>query len=258
MRLGLLRIEGERRKMDAKHEAQQSSRITTKQLLTFARALVGGTKGREDDEHPLPLGRWDSVIRVAFERLGRPRPEPWTPRPEPWQLNPVPWTPHPEPWRPIPEPWKALATSILAAHPEIWDAIGGGPRFGEEVALNPQPLPPRYALLVSIALAVASRAQLFQEIADATSRESEQRGIVGAGGYIAKFADELCGPAFRLRYPFPGPHPPWFGSELDGIDLLVVAAQFEASARETFNPALSQDLANASAKFLEVGLARVQ
>lgn len=39
-----------------------------KQLLSIVREMIGGKSGREDDEHPLPPGPWDPVIRAALER----------------------------------------------------------------------------------------------------------------------------------------------------------------------------------------------
>lgn len=223
---------------------QQSLRISQEQLLVFVRAMISGSKGREDDEHPLPPGPWDSVIRSALERI-------------------TVFGPHPEPWRTVgsvfgyPVPWKVISSRILARHPEIWDVIGGGHGFGEEVELNPQPLPPRLAFLESLAQTVVSRAELIQEIADATTREGEQLGLVS--GYIARFVDEFCGTGFRLKYPFPGPPPPWwFANELDGIDLMVMATQFEQAAKEAFNRELRQNLADASAKFVEAGVSKMQ
>jgi len=218
--------------MNAKQTEQQLVHISQEKLLAFVRAMIGESRGREDDEHPLPPGPWDPVIRVALEGVSA--------------------------FGPRPEPWRTFLAYILARHPEMWDAIGGGRSFGEEVALNPQPLPPRFAFLVSLAQAVISRAQLLQEIADATSREGEQRGIIIVSGYIARFVDDFCGTGFRLKYPFPGPRPHWFANKLDGIDLVVMATQFEQAAKEAFSPDLRQSLADASAKFVEAGLSKMQ
>ena len=151
-----------------------------------------------------------------------------------------------------------LFAGILARHPEISDAIGGGHSFGDEVALNPQPLPPRYAFLVSVAQALTSRVELLQEIADATAREGEQQGIIIVGGYVSRFVDDFCGTGFRLRYPFPGPRPHWFTAELDGIDMMVMATQFEQAAKESFSPDLRRNLADVSTRLAEAGLSRMQ
>jgi hypothetical protein len=219
------------KEMNTKQTEQQSLHISQEKLLAFVRTMIGGSKGREDDEHPLPPGPWDPVIRLALERINV--------------------------FGPHPEPWKVIFASLLARHPEIWDAIGGGHSFSEEVALNPQPLPPRFAFLGSVAQVVISRAELFQEIADATRREGEQQGIIIVSGYIARFVDNFCGTDFRFKWPYPWPRPNWFISELDGIDLVVMATQFEQAAKETFSPDLRQNLADASAKLAEVGLSKM-
>ncbi|MBF8278324.1 MAG: hypothetical protein HW390_3397 [Candidatus Brocadiaceae bacterium] len=241
--------------MNTEKTEQKSLHISQEKLLAFVRAMIGGSRGREDDEHPLPPGPWDPVIRVALERINV-----FGPQPEPWKVfGPgVPWRTIESVFGPHPEPWKVIFASILARHPEILDTIGGGHSFGEEVALNPQPLPPRFAFLVSVAQALISRAELLQEIADATPREGEQHGIIIVSGYIARFVDDFCGTGFRLKYPFPGPRPHWFAKKLDGIDLMVMATQFEQAAKETFSPDLRKNLADASAKFAEAGLSKIQ
>ena len=66
----------------AKESAEQQSfhrHPSVQKLLAFVRAMIGGSRGREDDEHPLPPGPWDPIIRVALERIGvfGPQPEPW-------------------------------------------------------------------------------------------------------------------------------------------------------------------------------------
>ena len=213
--------------------AQQTlSPINQEKMLAFVREMIGERGGRDDDDHPLPPGPWDPVVRVALERtsvLGR-----------------------------SPAPWRVLLANILAKHPEIYDAIGGGGlRFGEEVELNPQPLPPRYALLVSIAQTVISRAELLYDLADAMDSEGTRQGIIIVGGYVSRFSDDWCGNSFRLKWPFPGPRPHWFTSELRGIDLMVMAAQFEQAARESFNPDVRGHLADTSAKFAQAGLSKM-
>ena len=228
--------------MNSGQTEHQSLHISQEKLLAFVSAMIGGSSGREDDEHPLPPGPWDPVIRVALERINV-------------------FGPHPEPWKVFgahPVPQKVIFASILARHPEIWDAVGGGHSLGAEVALNPQPLPPRFAFLLSVAQTVISRVELIQEIADATRREGEQQGIIIVSGYFARFVDDWCGNDFSLKYPFPWPRPNWFAKELDGIDLVVMATQFEQAAKGTFSQDLRQNLADASAKFVQAGLSRMQ
>jgi hypothetical protein len=49
---------------------------------------------------------------------------------------------------------KLVLESIARRHPEIFDVIGGGDGRGSEVELDPQPLPPRIAFMISIARTV--------------------------------------------------------------------------------------------------------
>jgi hypothetical protein len=241
--------------MNMDQTEQQSLQVSQEQLLTLVRTLISGSRGREDEEHPLPPGPWDPIIRVALERLSvfGPQPEPWRVFGQDAALRRAEAV-----FGPRPEPWQVVFASILTRHPEIWDALGGGHSFGEEVALNPQPLPPRFALLTSVAQAVISRAELLQEIADATRREGEEQGIIIVSGYLARFVDDFCGTEFRPKWLFPGPPPPWFADELKGIDLVVMATQFEQAAREAYSPELRQNLADANARLVEAGLAKLQ
>lgn len=242
--------------MNTEQTEQQSLHVKQDELLAFVRAMIGGTGGREDDEHPLPPGPWDPVIRVALERITV-----FGPQPEPWKV----FGPGPQPWRsiesvfgPLPDPWKVIFTSIAAKYPAIWDIIGGGPGSGADVALNPQPLPPRFAFLVALAQIVISRAELLQEITDATRLKGEQQGIIIVGGYIARFIDDICGNDFRFRWPFPWPRPNWFVKEVSGIDLVVMATQFQQAMSETFNRELRKNLADAGARLAETGLSKMQ
>ncbi len=245
--------------MKIEQTEQPALSITPEKFLAFVSEMLGGNRGREDDEHPLQPGPWDPVIRAALRKVFGPLPDPWVfgPFPEPWVFGP-----HPEPWDIFDGSqlrhgsnvgWKAALASILAKHPGIWDVIGGG-RRGEEVGLNPQPLPPRYAFLSAVVQTVVSRAELMQEIADVAERAGTERGIIVVGGYTSQFADDWCGNGFKLRWPFPGPHPNWFPKELNGMDLVVMAAQFERAAKETFSPDLRQSLENTSKKLAEKGL----
>jgi hypothetical protein len=219
--------------MSAYQVEQKSLNISQQKLLSFVSLFLGTDSGREDGEHHLPPEPWRVFAPGSSSRAG-----------ETTFGHPVPWS--------------VVLSSILARHPELYELIGGGRRFGDEVSLNPQPLPPRAAFLVSVVKTFVDRAELMQEIGDSMAREEEQRGIIIVGGYISRFADEFCGNGFRLRWPYPGPHPHWFSHELEGIDLFVMAAQFERSAKETFGPALRQHLVDASARFAEAGFSKMQ
>ncbi len=223
--------------------------ISHDKLFSIISAATGGNSGREDDEHPLKPGPWDPVIRLALERMAAltPMVSPMLARHSSGSI-----------FGSHPEPRKAIFASILARHPEIWDAIGGGHNPFAAAELNPQPLPPRSAFLIAVAQTLTSRAELIQEIADSSPRKGEQQSIIIVSGHVARFTDDFCGTGFRLRWPFPGPRPHWFTHELTGIDLVVMAAQFDQAAKEAFSPDLQKSLANASAKFAETGLSRMK
>lgn len=216
---------------------QPSLHIGRENLLAFVRSMIGASTGRPDDDSPLPPGPWDPVIRTALDRANV-------------------FGPHPEPWRTIVS-WQFFLRLLAKKHPEIWEVVGGGP-LGEidKVAINPQPLPPRYAFLTAVAQTVIARAQLLQEISEATS--GEQRGIIVVGGFTSRFADDWCGNGFHLNFPFPGPRPNWFTHELDGIDLVVIASEFEQAAKQSFSPVLRDSFSNATNQFMEAGFSRMQ
>ncbi len=233
--------------MDTKQTEQQSLRIDPEQLLSIVSAFIGGAKGREDDEHPQPPGPWDPVIRVALEHI---RLFGFTD--EPWQVSGK------DRENESRDPRRLLFQPIFGRHPESAAGSSGGHRFSDEVALNPQPLPPRYAFFIAVAQAVIRRAELLQELASAASSDGSSQSIIIVGGYTSRFIDEWCGTEFRLRWPFPGPRPRWFPHELDGIDLVVVATQFKQAANEAFSRQLREHFASAAAKFAGAGLSRIQ
>lgn len=229
--------------MNSKSEDHVLPGIASSRLLAFVRAMMGATHGREDDEHPLPPGPWDPVIRTALEQVRT------TMHAAHVRANHVVMGPHPE-------PWKVVLNGILARHPEAFDAIGGHQGLADEVALNPQPLPPRFAFLLAVAQVLVARAELMQDLADAMAREGEQRGIIIVSGYLGRFSDDFCGNGFQLKWPFPGPRPHWFGGELDAIDLVVIATEFEAAAKRSFSPDLRRVLTGTGVRFVEAGFAR--
>lgn len=223
--------------MSIQESEKQTATNYSQKTAAVVAALLGG--GREDDNNPLPPGPWDPVIRSALERSGLFHP----------------FAPVQSEFGARAELWGLILAAIASKHPEIWDVIGGNGLL-EKAGLNPQPLPPRYAFMQTLAETLIQRAEFIQEVSGAMVNEGEQQGIIIVGGYINRFVDEFCGNGFRLRFPIPGPRPKWYDGEVSGVDLVVMAAQFHQAAKDAYNPEFSRVLAGASAKLAEAGLAR--
>ena len=230
--------------MQAVKTTGETLSISREKLTAFVSQVFGGASvGREDDEHPLPPGPWDPVIRKVAKRV-------FGPHPEPWHLE----FGHPVPWRSELDVNRIILASLAARHPEIADVIGGG-RF-TQTELNPQPLPPRAAFVAAFTEEVIDRALLMQEVADAMNQTGEQQGIIIVGGRLSLLVDELCGNNFKVRIPFPKPKR---GEDrlLSGIELLAAGAVFEQNAATVVHEGLRYELRNAAAKLIENGLARI-
>lgn len=224
--------------MTVQQTIPESHQFTQEKLLAVVRGVAGRSNGREDDDHPLAPGPWDPVIRKALEHVTL-------------------FGPQPEPWLRSSELERLILAFVVSLRPEMFDALKPHSLI-ESAGLNPQPLPPRQAFLASLARIVIDRAELMQEIADSSRSRGEQQGIIIVSGYLARFADDFCPDIFRLKWPFGKPRPHWFDEKLDGVDLLTLASQFHEAAKEAFSPALQQGLRDASAKFLDAGLSRMQ
>jgi hypothetical protein len=235
---------------------QRSIHISPEKFLAFVSEMMGANVGHEDDEHATPPDRYASLVREALDRIPVNAPH-WTnfdPNPSHGGTRRSEFGPQPES-----AAWGVALTSLFEKYPALYDLIPRGvQKRGEEVSLNPQPLPPRLAFLAAVVQKVVSRAELLHEVAGAIADEGERRGIIIVGGHLSRFCDEFCGNNFRLIWPFPGPHPNWFTTELRGIDLIVMATQFHRAAKEAFSPDLSQHFADAGARFVEAGLSKLQ
>jgi hypothetical protein len=90
---------------------------------------------------------------------------------------------------------------IARIHPAAWDVIIHRLRVGsryDDVALNPQPLPPAESFLVSAA-----------EMAHQVTRIAIEFEFTGrsASEFISELVDEWCGTPWPRKFPFPWPGP---------------------------------------------------
>jgi hypothetical protein len=149
-----------------------------------------------------------------------------------------------------------LLRLIAGRHPEVTDLPHGGPIVASE--LNPQPLPPRGSFAATLARVFAERMTVVQEVADLLPTMGSERGIIIVGGTIASAIDELCGTSLRLKWPFPGPRPRWFGETFDGVELMAMGLHFHQAASETGNRKLAQQFLEAAGQLIEAGAGRIQ
>jgi hypothetical protein len=247
--------------MDTMTTEPVAAAVPAARALEMLRSRLGIE--RPGDDAPLPHGPWDPVIRdLARHHAFGPHPEPWReafgPFPEPWRRalgfgpGPQPWAVYREVFGPLPDPWReAVVAAITRQHPEAWDVVGGWGSLGDAVALNPQPLPPRWAFMAAVAEAAALRAELIADLGAATGGEG------GASRYIAMLVDDICGNDIRFRWPFPGPRPHWLHAPVGAADLVVMAGVLGAAAQKVGDGALRQGLADAAGRLAETAAARL-
>lgn len=147
--------------------------------------------------------------------------------------------------------WRVIAEK----HPEVWDVIGGDP--SSQVALNPQPLPPKSGFLAAVVMEFTERMTTVAELADLIPRPGGERGIIIVGGHVAKFVDDICGNGLHLKWPLPWPSPAWFTDTLSGPDLIVMGTQFQLAAGFAMDRELGRTFADAAHAMLEAGAARL-
>jgi|SRR5215831_18394687 len=229
----------------ATRTTSETFNIPREKLVSFVAEFIDRTSvGREDDEHPLPPGPWDPIIRKVAKRVFGPHPEPWR----------LVFGPQPEPWHSEFNMSQVLLRVLAARHPEVFEVIGGGQFI--RAALNPQTLPPRAAFLVAFAEEVIDRSLLIQEVADALAEAGDQQRIIIVGGRLSLLIDELCGNNFKVRIPFPRPKRDE-DRFLSGLELLVLGAVFEQNAATVVHEDLRQELRSGAARLIETGIARM-
>lgn len=209
-------------------------------LFTTASFSSGGSEQPNPDEPHKP-GPWDPVIRVALRDMGH----------GPLRLPIGNWS------ATMPSP--SLFELIARRFPQIWDVIGGGGRF-DEVALNPQPLPPVETFIAALGEAVIARLEILGEVVRGTSgtNQTGERGIIIVSGFVNRLVDDWCGTGFRPHWPFPGPQPRWFPNKVTPRDTLVLAARFHQGSSEAWDPTVSRALADAANKLADAALSRTR
>jgi hypothetical protein len=153
----------------------------------------------------------------------------------------------PGPWGPVIRRAVDRVRWVSGPHPEPW----------LEVALNPQPLPPRIALAVSLAQAVVDRAISLHEVAEVLPDQTT--AINAASAMMSRFIDD-CGngriPPWK-RWPFPWPPRDDLDEAITPLELVVMGVQFENAVGFVESRQLQEDLRRGGAQLMEMGLERM-
>lgn len=188
---------------------------------------TAASKAYPNPDDPQPPGPWDPYISQAFEKVFGPFPEPWR-----WSTE------------------SRRLRNLARARPAAWDGINPL----ESVALNPQPLPPRWAIALEFVRRAAERLIAIQETADViSSNNGNERGIIVVGGKISELVDFVCGTPWR-RWPIPGPDP---DPRLSATELLLAGAELVNVSQTAANEKLGGELADAGRKLIDEGLERL-
>jgi hypothetical protein len=231
----------------------EAKTISREKFTTFVSGLLEGRPNPEGD--PQPPGPWDPYIRQALDRVLEPQPQSRIagPFPEPWRMRFESSFDPSQPWRTRFETTDERLQSLARVRPEVWDVIGHG--GFDRVALNPQPLPPRWAVAVEFVRLASDRIALIQETADVINNTGGERGIIVVGGKISELIEFVCGNSFPRKIP-PAPGP---GSDprLAGHELVLMGAEFVRSSKSVANEKLGREFAAAGERLINAGLERL-
>jgi hypothetical protein len=197
--------------------------------------------------HPLEKTMSDTITisRKALTSIFRSfidyYPDPNNPLPPgPWDpvirkaLSQMGWK-----FRPSPDPW------ILR---EYW---------GDQIALNPQPLPPRLAYITVLAQEVVNSVVNLQDLTETLSGDFQAQIAQVANQRLQLFFDDYCGTPPR-KSPFPFPHPrEGFIEGFRPLELVIIGTQLESTAATLVNGELQQALSALGTKMIEQGVAQL-
>lgn len=165
--------------------------------------------------------------------------------------NPLP----PGPWDPVIRKAFNQIRWQLGPQPDPW--VTGVLNPWIQVALNPQPLPPRLTYTTVLAQKMINSIANLQDIAEMLPEDAQARVGEIANRRLQIFFDDYCGTPPR-KSPFPVPHPRDGVVEgLNPLELVIIGTQFEAAATTLINGGLQEALSGLGTKLVEQGISQL-
>ena len=137
-----------------------------------------------------------------------------------------------------------IIRAIAGPHPDPW----------QEVALNPQPLPPRAVYTVALADAYIQDIVQLDRAAVLLSEDVSQRALDRAFRLVAD-VDEICPrwPRWPKKWP-PSPPPPWSDEMMTQPELFVFGARILAAAEVLDHEQLREGLTGLGERVLGMSM----
>lgn len=179
------------------------------------------------------------------------------------QPNPILNGPSPEPWGPYIR--KVLRHGVFGPRPEPWQDYAFSQNFQSSyllAALNPQPLPPRSALMIAVLQEVIDQVLLIHDVAFALNHRGQEQSIIIVSGSFGKYLDDFDG-LCHLIEPYipklngwnePVPHP---NEKFSAVELLTAAYMFKQSANTITDENMREELLQAHKRLTNMGLERM-
>lgn len=138
--------------------------------------------------------------------------------------------------------------------------IGPIAHLGDEISLNPQPLPPRAIDAALVARAAISQAvEQYEAAAIIVIGGDVERAVEATRVKLERFVDGLCPDPPKPPVPWPWPWGHTFDRDaLDPMVLLAAGAQFQRMADVIGDHPLRAALEQSADRLFEVGLDRLE
>ena len=154
--------------------------------------------------------------------------------------------PNPENSNPI-GPWGSIMRGTVERLRRVY---GPQPEPWVRAALNPQPIPPRFAVAIALAQTVIDHISSLGELAKALPEGSQESVASYSSGVIKRFVDDCGNGMLIIQLRKHGPFPPSDDEPkpINPEELIVIGAQLANAAY------VHQDFETAGITLIEIGL----